>query len=394
MSKREILIFLFQRKWSLLSVMLATVTLVTLFVYVLPTSYTALSKVLLEPTKLPTLGTESRYGSDAGEVLYTEIEIVLSRTVMEAVVDKLLLHERGGPLVGVALFIAKVKAGLVSVGLLNAPEPRESWIRDLLKDVKVKPVLDTHVFTISYSDQNPAQAAEITNAITDEYLRIHTRIYSYANAAAFYLDNAEQALQQINRLRLAQNKGTGNAGVVTLPGRRDAAVLEATRLEERVSQLRLDLQDVQLRYAPDHPKVALAQDKIRLLSGQLATARQQVKAMELDKDRSDAQQPQIDSQLDAYRSYKRLYDQALLTSAADRRLINAHVLDRAAVPTQPRFPRLVYVLAAVVGGSLLGFAVALIRRYYDHRVDTPDAAERILGAPVIGSVPRVWRLRP
>lgn len=394
MSKREILIFLFQRKWSLLSVMLATVTLVTLFVYVLPTSYTALSKVLLEPTKLPTLGTESRYGSDAGEVLYTEIEIVLSRTVMEAVVDKLLLHERGGPLVGVALFIAKVKAGLVSVGLLNAPEPRESWIRDLLKDVKVKPVLDTHVFTISYSDQNPAQAAEITNAITDEYLRIHTRIYSYANAAAFYLDNAEQALQQINRLRLAQNKGTSNAGVVTLPGRRDAAVLEATRLEERVSQLRLDLQDVQLRYAPDHPKVALAQDKIRLLSGQLATARQQVKAMELDKDRSDAQQPQIDSQLDAYRSYKRLYDQALLTSAADRRLINAHVLDRAAVPTQPRFPRLVYVLAAVVGGSLLGFTVALIRRYFDHRVDTPDAAERILGAPVIGSVPWVWRLRP
>lgn len=394
MSKREILIFLFQRKWSLLSVMLATVTLVTLFVYVLPTSYTALSKVLLEPTKLPTLGTESRYGSDAGEVLYTEIEIVLSRTVMEAVVDKLLLHERGGPLVGVALFIAKVKAGLVSVGLLNAPEPRESWIRDLLKDVKVKPVLDTHVFTISYSDQNPAQAAEITNAITDEYLRIHTRIYSYANAAAFYLDNAEQALQQINRLRLAQNKGTGNAGVATLPGRRDAAVLEATRLEERVSQLHLDLQDVQLRYAPDHPKVALAQDKIRLLSGQLATARQQVKAMELDKNRSDAQQPQIDSQLDAYRSYKRLYDQALLTSAADRRLINAHVLDRAAVPTQPRFPRLVYVLAAVVGGGLLGFAVALIRRYFDHRVDTPDAAERILGAPVIGSVPWVWRLRP
>ena len=62
--------------------------------------------------------------------------------------------------------------------------------------------------------------------------------------------------------------------------------------------------------------------------------------------------------------------------------------------SRPRFPRLVYVLASVIGGLLLGLAVALVRHYYDHRVDTPEAAERILGVPVIGSVPRVWRLRP
>lgn len=394
MSKREILMFLFRRKWSLISVLLGTVTLVTLFVYVLPSSFTAVSKILLEPTKSPTLGTESRYGSDVGEVLYTEIEIVLSRTVMEAVVDKLRLHERGGPLGPVAQFIADVKAGLVSVGLLDPPEPRESWIRDLLKDVKVKPVLDTHVFTISYSDQNPNQAAEVTNAITDEYISSHTRIYSYENAAAFYLSNAERAMQEIERLKLLQNRGPGNAAAATLPSRREAAVVETTRLEDRLGQLRLDLQDVLLRYAADHPKVLLAKEKIAILTRQLAAAQQQVRAMEIDKDRGDALQPLIEAQLEAYRTYKKQYDQALLTSAADRRLINAHVLDRAAVPTRPRFPRLIYVLASIVGGLLLGLAVALIRQYYDHRVDTPEAAERILGVPVIGSVPRVRHLGP
>ena len=209
MSKREILVFLFRRKWSLISILLATLTLVTVFAYVLPSSFTAVSKVLLEPTKSPTLGTESRFGSDVGEVLYTEIEIVLSRTVMEAVVDKLKLHERGGPLGPVAQFIADVKASLVAVGLLDPPEPRESWVRDLLKDVKVKPVLDTHVFTISYSDQNPVQAAEITNAITDEYMSNHTRIYSYENAVEFYRNNTEQAKQEIDRLKQTQSRLEG-----------------------------------------------------------------------------------------------------------------------------------------------------------------------------------------
>ena len=394
MSKRDILVFLFRRKWSLISVLLGTVLLVTAFVYLLPSSFTATSKILLEPTKSPTLGTESRYGSDVGEVLYTEIEIVLSRTVMEAVVDKLKLHERGGPLSPLAQFIADIKAGLVSVGLLEPPEPREGWIRDLLKDVKVKPVLDTHVFTISYSDQNPTQAAEVANAITDEYMGNHTRIYSYENAVDFYRSNADAARQEIDRLKRAQRSGTGSAATTTLPSRREAAVIEATRLEDRLNQLRLDLQDVLLRFAPDHPKVLLAQEKLSIVARQLASTQQQIKAMEIDKDRGDALQPQIDGQVETYRSYKKQFDQALLTTSADRRLINAHILDRAAVPTRPRFPRLVYVLASVVGGLLLGLAVALVRHYYDHRVDTPEAAERILGVPVIGSVPRVWRLRP
>jgi uncharacterized protein involved in exopolysaccharide biosynthesis len=391
MSKREILVFLFRRKWSLITVMLSVVTLVTLFVYVLPTSYTAVAKVLLEPTKSPTLGTESRYGSDAGEVLYTEIEIVLSRTVMETVVDKLKLHERGGAPGPVARFIAGVKAALVEVGLLDPPEPRESWIRDLLRDVKVKPVLDTHVFTISYSDQNPVQAAEVANAITDEYMNNHTRIYSYEGAVDFYRSSAEQARKEADRLRQAQSAGGGGA---PLPSRRDAAVLEATQLEGRLGLLRLEHQDVLARYTPDHPKVAAILRKVDLVTRQLAAARLQVSRMEIDKDRGDTLQPLIEGQLEAYRSYRKQYDQALLTSAAARRLINAHVLDRAAVPTRPRFPRLVYVLASVLGGLLLGLAVALIRQYYDHRIDTPDAAERILGAPVIGSVPKVWRLRP
>ena len=394
MSKREILIFLFKRKWSLFSTLFATVLLVTAFVYLLPTSYTATSKVLIEPTKSPTLVTEPRFGADVAQVLYTEIEIVLSRTVMEAVVDKLQLDKRQGIPGPVARFFIGVKDTLVGVGLLDASDPRDNWIRDLMRDVKVKPVLDTHVFTISYSDQNPAQAAEITNAITDAYLSNHSRIYSYENAVEFYRSSTERAKQEVDRLRQAQAREESASAPSSPPSGREASVLETARLRDRLGELRLELADVLRRYAPDHPKAVVVRDKIEITSRRLAATQREIKLTEQDKARGEALQPLVESELESYRTYKKQYDQALLNSVADRRLINAHVVDAAAVPTRPRFPRLVYILAAIVGGGLLGLGVALIREYYDHRVETPEIAERILGAPVIGSIPRVGRFLP
>lgn len=389
MSKREILVFLFKRKWSLISTLFTTLLLVTAFVYLLPTSYTATSKVLVEPTKSPTLVTEQRFGADVAQVLYTEIEIVLSRTVMEAVVDKLQLDKLQGTLSPVARFFEGIKDGLVGVGLLDPPNPREGWIRDLLKDVKVKPVLDTHVFTIAYSDQNPRQVAAVVNAITDAYRSNHSRIYSYEHAVEFYRTSTDRAKKEIDRLKQAQNRAEGTSAPSSLPAKRDAAVIEATRLRERMGELRLEMAEVLRRYAPDHPKAVVLRDKLELITRRLASTQGEIQRMELDRDRVDALQPLIDSELESYRTYKKQYDQALLNSVADRQLINVHVVDYAAVPTRPRFPRLIYILAAFVGGCLLGLGIALIREYYDHRVDSPEVAERILGAPVIGSVPRV-----
>lgn len=394
MSKREILIFLFKRKWSLFSTLLGTLIMVTVLVYVLPTSYTAISKILVEPTKSPTLVTEPRFGTDVAQVLYTEIEIVLSRTVMENVVDKLQLDKQVGNPGPIARFILGVQERMIGLGLLDPSDPRENWIRNLLRDVKVKPVLDTQVFTISYSDQNPRQAADITNAITDAYMNHHSTIYSYESAVDFYRSNVERAKQEVDRLKQVQSGSEGAGGATLLPARRDATVLEMARLRDRLGELRLELAEALVRYTPDHPKAAAVREKITLTERRLATTQGEVTRMERSKDRGDDLQPLIDSELESYRTYKKQYDQALLNSVADRKLINAHVVDIAAVPTRPRFPRLIYILAGLVGGSMLGLAIALIREYYDHRVETPEAAERILAIPVLGSVPRVWRPQP
>ncbi len=393
-SKRDILVFLFKRKWCLLTVTLSVTLLVTAFVYLLPTSYTATAKVLVEAGRSPTLRTEARLGTEVAEALYTEIEIVLSRTVMEAVVDKLGLDRLPGPSTPIGLFIAEVRARLTELGLLDDVPARERWVRALLRDIDVKPILDTHVFTIRFSNQNPQLAADIVNAVTDEYMENHLRIYSYENAVSFYRDNMERAKRELDS-REAEFDGLDSVqDPVAENTRRASLSVSATQLRERVSQLTLELTSVLSRYAPDHPRAVVLREQINATREALADVQRQIRTNSTDKGHFDGLRLQVESQRETYRSYKQQYDQALLSAIAGRQMINVHVVDAAAVPARPRFPRLLYILLALLAGGLLGVAIALIREYYDHRVDGPESVERLLGVPVIGSLPRVRFGRP
>lgn len=367
------------------------VALVTAFVYLFPASYTATAKVLVESAKAPTLATEPRLGADVGEVLYTEIEIVLSRTVMESVVTSLGLDKPGTPTGWIPRKIAAVKASLVEVGLLDPPDPHEDAIRDLLKSVKVKPVLDTHVFTVSYSDDSPERAAAVVNAATDAYLVHHTRIYSYENAADLYRRNMDRVKGEMDRLEAVRGSGAGDSGSSGLVAKRDALLIAVARAEEQLGDLRLESADILMRYTDEHPKAQVLSAKIAEAEARLSGLKAQIRTLSAAQDRADASQPLLESYREAYRSYKKQYDQALLAQGADRRMVNARIIDLAAVPARPKFPRLAFVIVAVIGGAILALGIAMIQEYYDHRVETPDVAERLLGAAVIGSIPyRGW----
>ncbi len=359
----------------------------TAFVYLLPSSYTATSKVLVEAAKSPTLATEPRYGADVGEVIYTEIEIVLSRTVMESVVATLQLDKPAAPTGWVPRKIASVKASLVDLGLLDPPDPREDAIRDLLKSVKVKPVLDTHVFTVSYSDQSPERAAAVVNATTEAYLVHHTRIYSYENAAELYQRNMERVKRELDRLEAERGSGAGDPTASGLVAKRDALLIAAAHVRDQIGDLRLELADTLGRFTAEHPKSRVLNTKIAEAESSLQGLQRQIQSLSAAQDRADSTQPLLEGYRETYRNYKKQYDQALLAQGADRQMINARLVDLAAVPVRPEFPRLVFILVAIVGGSVLAFGIAMLQEYYDHRVETPDVAERILGAPVIGSVP-------
>jgi Mrp family chromosome partitioning ATPase len=68
--------------------------------------------------------------------------------------------------------------------------------------------------------------------------------------------------------------------------------------------------------------------------------------------------------------------------------VNARIISNAVHPLAPNGPSLLMLLAAaVIGGSTLGFALAILREYLDQRIVTPQQASRMFEADYLGQLP-------
>src|SRR5262249_53672917 len=73
---------------------------------------------------------------------------------------------------------------------------------------------------------------------------------------------------------------------------------------------------------------------------------------------------------------------------------NARILDRAEVPRTPIWPRKqINLIVAILGGGLLGIALALIHDYLNPRLFRRDDVTAALGLPVLGTAPKVSGLK-
>ena len=89
-SKRDILIFPFKWKGTLVGWSMFTVFMVTLLTYLLPQVYPASTNVVIERNRAPTLrSTYTPDGLESIEAMNNEVAIIRSRAVMAAVVEDL-----------------------------------------------------------------------------------------------------------------------------------------------------------------------------------------------------------------------------------------------------------------------------------------------------------------
>ena len=386
MSKRDILIFLFKWKGTILSVFFGVVTLVTLLVYFLPSSYTALSTVLVEHTKAPSMRSEMYPGAEMIEVINTEVAIVLSRTVMEHVADRLKLDQLPTKDTTVLRVVRRVQDALIEIGLLDPVSKREQWIGSLLRDVKVKPTVSSNIFTVKYATEDPQLAADIVNAITDEYLSHHMKIYSQQGIAEFYRGQMDEAKRELDRLRVVLEDYKTFASLAATTAKKDRLVTEIGTMRERVALLNLELTDTLSKYDRQHPKAVLIQTKISATEDRIAVVRKQLQDLDRAETQALTMEATIKSQEESYRSYREQYNHAAQNAIDNRNVVNARVVDYADVPARPPFSRMFLIFIAVVGGLVISLVIAMIREYFDHRVSTPEVAERVLGVPVYGSI--------
>ena len=185
MSRRDILRFLFKWKGTITGTFLFIVIAVTLLLYLTPPMYHAQSIVLIEHNKAPAMRSVS-VDMETLEVINTEMEMVLSHSVMREVVDKLKPHQRPHRDFAIKKYLRAFRDALANIGLINIKPPDEGWVANLMKKVHVKPVVNSNIIKISYSDEDPKWVTDIVNAVTDAYLHLHAKTYSSKGAAIFY----------------------------------------------------------------------------------------------------------------------------------------------------------------------------------------------------------------
>lgn len=382
MTPRDVLTFIFSRKATILGVFLLVVLAVTVLTYVSPQSYTAQSTVLIERNRAPAMRSTFSLGQDLIEVINSEIAIVKSRTVMERVVNELAPHEqprRPSLSQGITNF-------LVGIGLRQALPPYEKWIDTLSRHVKVRALENSNVLYISYSNQDPAFAQRVVNAVTDAYIAHHLAVFSTQGLSDFYFNQMQEIEARLNAARreLAEYKASISVSAVDETQR--AYLREFSSLRERISTAQSELAELRANYEPGHELVEIKETQIAGLEQLEADVRARLQELEIAAARIAEYTSRIQAEEEAYSQVKRDYDAARLAENSNSELINVRLIDYAALPQKAPHSRLFYIAISVILGGIMALMIAFVREYFDRRIHHPDEVEQILGLPSLGSV--------
>ena len=179
---RDYLKVIFRRKFVVITAFITVMTVVSIGAQFITPVYEAKVKMLISAEK----PVESPYyreiiGSLKAEASLTQSEIVTSNPVIENVVNAVGLYKR--PFNYEEQFASPLKKPLIAFGAkslekelsLFPEEQRQSYVfrmmlKDLKSHIKVQPIMQTDLFTISVQDYSPVGAAILANVVSRSYI--------------------------------------------------------------------------------------------------------------------------------------------------------------------------------------------------------------------------------
>lgn len=387
MTLRDLFVFLYKWKRLLGGMTLTVIILVTVFAYMTTPAYTSQTKIVVESNRSPTMRDIVAPTSGLAELLTTEAEMVVSHTVLSRVVDELKPQERPHQ----QSFIDAVSDTLVTLGLTNRVEPRDKWILRLGKNVRAKPIANSGVLNISYSDADPEWSAKIINAVTREYIQHHLAVFEPKGGSQLLKEQIAVVSQELENNRKLLRDYNQQGAITALNEQRQELVKSNLALKESLIKANNELDELRSRYAPGHKMVQLAGQRVERL--EYTIKQQQAELMRLARGDSDASalHDAVSIGETQLANLGARYNEAMAHEETSVEMLNVRVIDYAELPKKPNSSRLETILTAALLGFFLSVAFALLFEYFDHRVDDQDLARDILGIPSLGYVPELPR---
>ena len=442
---------MFRRRWRIFAVIaIVTFTVATALILMMPWKYEAVARVKIDPSPNAALGQMSGERPDQN-IFDTEVNVMRSRNIAAAVVDKL-------NLAGNTAFTK----GLKPLPANATPAERDKRADRLLGHLDTARDKMTYNVNVGYTASDPRLAADVANAFANEYIAYSIGKRSgTASRETSYLD---QRLSELNQqaaqadAQLAQYRaqsGIVNDGDATVTGQQISPLanqLATAESEAAAAQARLRVARAQIasggidavsavlnsnviaelrsqraqliqrqgevlsRYGPRHPESIKVNEQLTALDAQIKdeanrivgglqseanAAEARAASLRSEMGRLRAQQSRDTRATGAAESYKRKADAAhaaldslnqqaqQVTQVSRSSLSQAQVIESAVAPDAPTSPNRRMLLAlAGIGALVLGSLGVVTREVLATGLYAIRDIEA-LGLPVLASVPRI-----
>lgn len=248
---RDVLHVLFKRKRLIGGLFLAVALPGLLGTILQRPKYVATAKVMIsasrtDPTVQPTDVIKLEPVQLNESLVNTEVHIVSSRDLLEAVARSLAMPDNGG--------IAPVVAKPVNIA---------AQLRALQTSLSVTPVKASNVIQIDYRHSDAAYATRVVNRLVDEYMAYHAQVHGNKELPRFYDEQRKILEQELRRAEQALIQYTAKEGIVS-------PVDEIATSVRMVAELSSALRDI-------NAGVAGTEERLRVLREQIAQQPEVVK---------------------------------------------------------------------------------------------------------------------
>jgi uncharacterized protein involved in exopolysaccharide biosynthesis len=475
LTTREILSILFKERRKLIGVFLGLAVLVTGFSYTLTPYYEATTRLLVKS------GREFQVQSDPNrpvasvpqttkqEIVNSEIQILTSRDLLEAVINQVGIDR-----------LYPGSAGWFGLG--SDASALESAVRKFYADLKASPVELSDVIEVTYRNPDHALAVEALGTLIDLYQKKHAVMFSDPRYKFLEQQTKQYEAQldditgkitgiknsqslfdvETQRARLLDDRASTNtilqqlhsqsvdahqridflsARLKATPplvagGDAQADVVEQAKarlLDLQVKSIQLreryvgnvkPLQDTEQEMAKvqqfisgpaaarkswsqrntayDDMAVALNRaladaapldEQIRLRTQQAAAIDERLRNLEQGAKALDDAQRERRTLEELVRTYRGRYEEARMAADLDQgNVVSVSIVQKPAAPARPAGPRhLPYALAGILIGLIGASGVLAYLLLFRETLITVESVERIIGVPVLASVPNDLR---
>ncbi|WP_337878934.1 polysaccharide biosynthesis tyrosine autokinase [Rheinheimera sp.] len=236
-------------KWRILTLAVLVTVLTVLVVLNIQSKYASTATLLIESQQAKAVSIEEVYGINSGQQEYylTQFEILKSRSIAEKVVDKLNLKDHPD---------FEVKPGLMQrlrdlVPFIPNPEAeltpeqiafkqRESLVNEFLERLSINPIRKTQLVQISFTTYSPELAAQVANAVGDEYInsQLEAKLGITQQAANWLGGRLGELRQQLDDSEARLQAYREKEGLIDVEGVRGLGAKELERLSDELTEAR------------------------------------------------------------------------------------------------------------------------------------------------------------